>query len=78
VTDPRDRAPVSDFEAFVREYQDMVFGSAVRLLGNPAEAVSLLHQSLEHDVERHFLHLDPDLWPLREYPPFRELMRFKG
>jgi hypothetical protein len=48
------------------------------LLGNPAEAVSLLHQSLEHDVERHFLHLDPDLWPLREYPPFRELMRFKG
>jgi RNA polymerase sigma-70 factor (ECF subfamily) len=26
------------FEAFVREYQDMVFGTAVRLLGNPAEA----------------------------------------
>jgi RNA polymerase sigma-70 factor (ECF subfamily) len=26
------------FEAFVREYQDMVFGSAVRLLGNAAEA----------------------------------------
>jgi len=32
VTDP-DR-----FEAFVREYQDMVFATAVRLLGNPAEA----------------------------------------
>jgi RNA polymerase sigma-70 factor, ECF subfamily len=26
------------FEAFVREYQDMVFGAAVRLLGNAAEA----------------------------------------
>jgi len=26
------------FEAFVHEYQDMVFGTAVRLLGNPSEA----------------------------------------
>jgi RNA polymerase sigma-70 factor (ECF subfamily) len=26
------------FEAFVRRYQDMVFGTAVRLLGNPTEA----------------------------------------
>jgi len=26
------------FEAFVREFQDMVFATAVRLLGNPAEA----------------------------------------
>ncbi len=26
------------FEAFVREYQDMVFGTAVRLLGNPTDA----------------------------------------
>ena len=29
---------VSLFEAFVRRYQDMVYGTAVRLLGNPAEA----------------------------------------
>jgi len=28
----------SVFEAFVREYQDMVFATAVRLLGSPAEA----------------------------------------
>ena len=28
----------SAFEAFVRRYQDMVFGTAVRLLGDPAEA----------------------------------------
>jgi RNA polymerase sigma-70 factor (ECF subfamily) len=27
-----------EFEAFVRRYQDMVFGTAVRLLSNPAEA----------------------------------------
>jgi len=27
-----------DFEAFVRRYEDMVFATAVRLLGNPAEA----------------------------------------
>ena len=26
------------FEAFVREYQDMVFATSVRLLGNPADA----------------------------------------
>jgi RNA polymerase sigma-70 factor (ECF subfamily) len=26
------------FEAFVREYQDMVFGTALRLVGDPAEA----------------------------------------
>jgi len=29
---------VARFEAFVREFQDMVFGTAVRLLGNPVEA----------------------------------------
>ena len=31
-------ADVERFEAFVRAYQDMVFATAVRLLGNPAEA----------------------------------------
>ena len=31
-------ADVDRFEAFVRTYQDMVFATAVRLLGNPAEA----------------------------------------
>lgn len=46
--------------------------------GDPAQAVSLLREALDRDLERHFLHLDPDLDPLRDYPPFRELMRFKG
>ena len=27
-----------EFEAFVRRYEDMVFATAVRLLGNPTEA----------------------------------------
>ena len=31
-------ADVERFEAFVRAYQDMVYATAVRLLGNPAEA----------------------------------------
>jgi len=31
-------ATAERFEAFVRRYQDMVFGTAVRLLGNPIEA----------------------------------------
>jgi RNA polymerase sigma-70 factor (ECF subfamily) len=29
---------MTDFEAFVREYQDMVYATAVRLLGRPADA----------------------------------------
>ena len=29
---------VQQFEAFVRRYQDMVYGTAVRLLGSPADA----------------------------------------
>jgi tetratricopeptide (TPR) repeat protein/TolB-like protein len=48
------------------------------LQGHQAEAVSFLREALARDLERHFLHLDPDLEPLREYPPFRELMRFRG
>ena len=48
------------------------------LQGHQAEAVSFLRQALARDLERHYLHLDPDLAPLRDYPPFRELMRFRG
>ena len=40
MTDADQPAPegVEKFEAFVRAHQDMVFATAVRLLGNPAEA----------------------------------------
>ena len=33
---------------------------------------------MEGDLERHFLHIDPDFEPLRGYPPYRELLRPKG
>ena len=40
------------FEAFVREYQDMVYAVAVRLLANPAEAEdvsqTVFMQAFEH------------------------------
>lgn len=39
MTDPaRNVAPARTFEAFVREYQDMVFATAVRLLGRQSDA----------------------------------------
>ena len=48
------------------------------LQGHQGEAVAFLREALDRNLERHFLHLDPDLEPLRDYPPFRELMRFRG
>jgi RNA polymerase sigma-70 factor (ECF subfamily) len=40
------------FEAFVREYQDMVYGTAVRLLGNPAEAEDVAQSVFLRAFER--------------------------
>ena len=40
------------FEAFVREYQDMVFGTAVRLLANPAEAEDIAQTVFLRAFER--------------------------
>jgi RNA polymerase sigma-70 factor (ECF subfamily) len=40
------------FEAFVREYQDMVYGTAVRLLGNPAEAEDIAQTVFLRAYER--------------------------
>ncbi len=40
------------FEAFVREYQDMVFATAVRLLGNPAEAEDVSQTAFLRAFER--------------------------
>jgi len=48
------------------------------LQGRRDEAVQLLRRALEGDVERHFLHLDPDLESLRDYPPYQELLRPRG
>ena len=40
------------FEAFVREYQDMVFGTAVRLLANPSEAEDIAQTVFLRAFER--------------------------
>ena len=40
------------FEAFLREFQDMVFASAVRLLGNPAEAEDIAQTVFVKAFER--------------------------
>ena len=40
------------FEAFVREYQDMVFGTAVRLLGRDAEAEDVAQEVFMRAFER--------------------------
>jgi RNA polymerase sigma-70 factor (ECF subfamily) len=40
------------FEAFLREFQDMVFASAVRLVGNPAEAEDIAQTVFVKAFER--------------------------
>jgi RNA polymerase sigma-70 factor, ECF subfamily len=40
------------FEAFVREFQDMVFATAVRLLGNPSEAEDVAQTVFMRAYER--------------------------
>jgi RNA polymerase sigma-70 factor (ECF subfamily) len=47
------------FEAFVDEYQDLVFGTAVRLLGNPVEAEDVSQTVFLRAFER-FADLGPD------------------
>lgn len=41
------------FEAFVRRYEDMVFATAVRLLGNPTEAEDVAQAVFLRAFERH-------------------------
>lgn len=41
------------FEAFVRRYQDMVFGTAVRLLGSPADAEDAAQTAFLRAFERY-------------------------
>ena len=45
-------ATADRFEAFVRRYQDMVFGTAVRLLGNPIEAEDVAQTVFLRALER--------------------------
>ena len=52
----RDRAPattdIARFEAFVREYQDMVFATAVRLLGRDSDAEDIAQTVFMKAFER--------------------------
>jgi RNA polymerase sigma-70 factor (ECF subfamily) len=43
----------ADFEAFVRRYEDMVFTTAVRLLGNPTEAEDVSQTVFMRALERY-------------------------
>jgi len=45
------------------------------LLGEKEEAVRLLRDALSHGVSYADLHADMDLEPLRDYPPFQELVK---
>ena len=48
------------------------------LQGRRDEAVAFLARALQRGIERHFVHIDPDLESLRAYPPYQQLMRPKG
>jgi hypothetical protein len=49
------------------------------LKGDRERAVALLHHALDIGLRgRMFLHLDPDFEALRDYPPYRELIRPDG
>src|SRR4051794_4367362 len=43
---------ISDFEAFVREHQDMVYTTALRLLGREAEAEDMAQEAFVKAYER--------------------------
>jgi tetratricopeptide (TPR) repeat protein len=57
---------------------DYALSRVAALQGRRAEAVELLRKAMEGDLERHFLHIDPDFESLRAYPPYRELLRPRG
>jgi hypothetical protein len=49
------------------------------LQGDREAAVKLLRQAFDQGLDgRMFVHIDPDFDSLRDYPPYRELIRPKG
>ena len=52
LADASEMTEADRFEAFVREYQDMVFATAVRLLANPAEAEDIAQTVFLRAFER--------------------------
>jgi TolB-like protein len=57
---------------------DLGLARVAALQGRREDAVRLLHRAMDDALERHYLHIDPDFESLREYPPYRELLRPKG
>jgi hypothetical protein len=53
-------------------------GRLAALRGDRERAVALLRHAFDLGLRnRMFLHLDPDFEPLRDYPPYQELIRPK-
>jgi hypothetical protein len=48
------------------------------LLGEKEAAVRLLQEAVSQGREYRYLYEDMDLDPLRDYPPFKELIKPKG
>src|SRR4029077_12755185 len=48
------------------------------LMGDRTRAIALLREAFDQGlIGRMFIHLDPDLESLRDYPPYLELVRLK-
>jgi TolB-like protein/tetratricopeptide (TPR) repeat protein len=78
-----DRAEVTRMEAWLRTDPDnahMTYAQAriAAILGDRQKAVALLRHAFELGLNgRMFVHVDPDFEALRDYPPYRELIRLK-
>jgi hypothetical protein len=57
---------------------DLALARVAALQGRREDAVRLLRRAMDTELERHFLHIDPDFESLRNYSPYRELLRPKG
>jgi TolB-like protein len=57
---------------------DLALARVAALQGRREDAVRLLQRAMGDALERHYLHIDPDFESLRDYPPYRELLRPKG
>jgi hypothetical protein len=76
-----DRAEVERMDAWLAALGANPYASYARsriaaLRGDKQRAVDLLRQAFEERLRyRMYLHLDPDFESLRDYPPYRELVR---
>jgi tetratricopeptide (TPR) repeat protein/TolB-like protein len=79
-----DRVEVSRMEAWLRARPGDAHATydqarIAALLGDRERAVELLRHAFEQGLNgRMYVHIDPDFEALRDYPPYRELIRPKG